>query len=336
MLAVEAGDMDAAQEMVDEAATKAGFTYRRNSRNVLDPVNGTPWTMYADGRKYDFESLTTYGENKYAATDRGAIFIGDIMDDVRKLAEGFYGEPVSDEEIDPEDVVMTEGVWDDMEFVQYAWDEYFERMFLKNDIIPAIKLQSGLFFFGTDEERIKSLEPVTYDDNGNVIPLSERFNTGKTDTRYSFEDDVAELDEAYRKEMDSEPVPHRTAEDLKREIQNTLTQGNAREQEPTATVTLQVPESGFYQGGATVTHTYGRGKLYSKTTTLDPKEAVSYLEAATGMKWQVEPMRKGLWKAVMTTEKLDTVFSPPGYVKAVKEMKADKNTKVLYFYLDLQ
>ena len=330
MLTIEAGDMDAAQEMVDDAANKAGFTYRRNSRNVLDPVNGTPWTMYADGREYGFESLTTYGENKYAATDRGAIFIDDIMDDVRKLAEDFYGEPVSDEEIDPEDVVMTEGVWDDMEFVQYAWDEYFERMFLKNDIIPAIKLQSGLFFFGTDEERIKSLAPVTYDDNGRIIPLSERFNQEKTDIRYSFEEDVAELDEAYRQEMDSEPMPHRTAEDLKREIQNTLTQGNAREQGPTATVTLQVPESDFYQGSTTVTHTYGRGKpFYSKTTTLDPKEAVSYLEAATGMKWQVEPMRKGLWKAVMTTEKLDTVFSPPGYAKAVKEIKAaDKNAEV--------
>ncbi len=48
MLAVESGDMDAAQEMVDEAAKKAGFTYRRNSRNVLDLVNGTPWTMYGD------------------------------------------------------------------------------------------------------------------------------------------------------------------------------------------------------------------------------------------------------------------------------------------------
>ena len=34
-------------------------------------------------------------------------------------------------------------------------------------------------------EQIKSAEPVTYDDNGNVIPLSERFNTNKTDIRFS-------------------------------------------------------------------------------------------------------------------------------------------------------
>ena len=36
--------------------------------------------------------------------------------------------------------------------------------------------------------QIKSAEPVTYDDNGNVIPLSERFNPEKEDIRYSIND----------------------------------------------------------------------------------------------------------------------------------------------------
>ena len=36
-----------------------------------------------------------------------------------------------------------------------------------------------------DPERIKSGDPVTYDDNGNVIPLSERFNSENEDIRYS-------------------------------------------------------------------------------------------------------------------------------------------------------
>ena len=36
--------------------------------------------------------------------------------------------------------------------------------------------------------QIKSADPVTYDDNGNVIPLSERFNTEQEDTRYSLDD----------------------------------------------------------------------------------------------------------------------------------------------------
>lgn len=37
----------------------------------------------------------------------------------------------------------------------------------------------------TNPSLIKSADPVTYDDNGNVIPLSERFNPEKEDIRYS-------------------------------------------------------------------------------------------------------------------------------------------------------
>ena len=37
-------------------------------------------------------------------------------------------------------------------------------------------------------EQIKSAEPVTYDDNGNIIPLSERFKADNPDIRYSLTD----------------------------------------------------------------------------------------------------------------------------------------------------
>lgn len=39
-----------------------------------------------------------------------------------------------------------------------------------------------------DSNRIKSADPVVYDDAGNVIPLSERFNQKKTDIRWSSQD----------------------------------------------------------------------------------------------------------------------------------------------------
>lgn len=38
-------------------------------------------------------------------------------------------------------------------------------------------------------EQVKSADPITYDDQGNVIPLSERFNDQKTDIRYSLNED---------------------------------------------------------------------------------------------------------------------------------------------------
>lgn len=44
-----------------------------------------------------------------------------------------------------------------------------------------------------DSKQLKSADAVTYDDNGNVIPLSERFNTENDDIRYSLTegDDIA-------------------------------------------------------------------------------------------------------------------------------------------------
>lgn len=43
-------------------------------------------------------------------------------------------------------------------------------------------------YMAFDPEQIKSAEPVVYDDNGKVIPLSERFNAKKNDVRYSNRD----------------------------------------------------------------------------------------------------------------------------------------------------
>ena len=44
---------------------------------------------------------------------------------------------------------------------------------------------TGNIFLAFDSSQIKSADPVTYDDDGNVIPLSERFNENKKDIRYS-------------------------------------------------------------------------------------------------------------------------------------------------------
>lgn len=48
----------------------------------------------------------------------------------------------------------------------------------------ATNVHSDVFIF-FDSSQVKSADPVTYDDAGNVIPLSERFNSGNPDIRYS-------------------------------------------------------------------------------------------------------------------------------------------------------
>jgi hypothetical protein len=42
----------------------------------------------------------------------------------------------------------------------------------------------GLSYLVKSSYQIKSADPVTYDDNGNIIPLSQRFDSSKDDIRY--------------------------------------------------------------------------------------------------------------------------------------------------------
>ncbi|MEE0839674.1 MAG: hypothetical protein U0L72_03870, partial [Acutalibacteraceae bacterium] len=66
-------------------------------------------------------------------------------------------------------------------------------------------------------EQVKSADPVTYDDKGNVIPLSERFNPKETDIRY------AEKDTAPAKKTVKKTVK-KTSEQIYREQNKALMQ----------------------------------------------------------------------------------------------------------------
>ena len=54
-----------------------------------------------------------------------------------------------------------------------------------------------------DPASVKSADPVTYDDSGNVIPLSERFNPRKRDIRYSVSEEVEPASSAEYAQMQS-------------------------------------------------------------------------------------------------------------------------------------
>ena len=183
------GNRGELQEMVDQAAEAAGYEYKRNTSRKHSPANDVPWQMFVRGvDKYQ----GNYGDYTYYATDKGATPIDEIMPKLRELAEEFYGETVSDEEINPPDIVMSAGVWDDMDFVQYAWDNYFEGEMDRTGKVPAVVTEDGMIVIDEDFSRVKSGDTVEYDDNGKVIPLSERFNNDKRDIRYSRELETVE------------------------------------------------------------------------------------------------------------------------------------------------
>lgn len=180
---------DRLQEMVDEAAKRAGYIYRRNTRRKLSAINSARAgvRMFVEGN----DELEHYGRYRYAATGAGAIRATDIMDDLLQLVTDYYEENgmdhdgITEEWVNPSDIVISAQMWDDEDFVSYAWDNYFESIYDETDKIPAIVTDDGLIVFGDDNARIKSLDPITYDDAGNVIPLSERFNEANEDIRYS-------------------------------------------------------------------------------------------------------------------------------------------------------
>ena len=56
----------------------------------------------------------------------------------------------------------------------------------------------GTVYVVFDSSQIKSADPVTYDDNGKPIPLSQRFNDNADDIRYRIAENDADRDiEAY-------------------------------------------------------------------------------------------------------------------------------------------
>lgn len=170
------------ETMVQDAAEEAGFVYKRNTRRKHAPANAVPWQMFVRGVDAD---QSNYGDYTYYATDAGAMSIEEIMPRVQELAEEFYGSTLSEEEINPPDIVDTAGIWDDKDFVQYLWDNYFEGIMDETGSVPAVLTDDGMIVLDEDNTRVKSGDAVEYDDSGNVIPLSERFNARADDIRYS-------------------------------------------------------------------------------------------------------------------------------------------------------
>lgn len=89
---------------------------------------------------------------------------------------------------------------DTREVSEYAMKQGYSGVIIKDiydSMVEDSELADIYIYFNPGD--LKSLDTVTYDDEGHVIPLSERFNEEKKDLRYSFE----ELDDQYMKAVDS-------------------------------------------------------------------------------------------------------------------------------------
>ena len=69
-------------------------------------------------------------------------------------------------------------------------------------------------YIAFNSEQIKSADPVTYDDKGNVIPLSERFKDDNKDIRYSVDDVITQKDIDILRTIGRKSINEFTSDDI--------------------------------------------------------------------------------------------------------------------------
>jgi hypothetical protein len=155
LAAVEAGDMETAQRMVDEAAKAAGYD------------NGP----FFHGTDSQFTVFDKRGRT-------GIYFTPD-----KSLAEA-YGNRVMKVFARITSGANANTELTTMESTAKGYDQLVEVLKKYDGVIAYPSEGGSREVLLRDPNQIKSADPVTYDDNGNVIPLSQRFRATSDDIRY--------------------------------------------------------------------------------------------------------------------------------------------------------
>ena len=250
--AVNNGDMETAQRMVDEAAKENGYNYKLYHQTdsdftVFDTTHKgagtsdheTPFGVFM---KPTNKNIGLKGSKQMQLFSRitKPLFVKDRNDLINKLSESDkfiknqreinklnieYKNRVEEASKKLENYMLEyrknnpdslrTDIYDDVVFNKLSdredeiideWSAAIDRVSVnsKTDITDYLKAQGydgviieydeGSFgrstetYIALENTQIKSADPVTYDDNGDVIPLSERFDVENEDIRYSSRD----------------------------------------------------------------------------------------------------------------------------------------------------
>ena len=190
--AVKRGDTETAQRMVDEAAKKAGYNttgYHGTHTYGFTVVDGSLWLARDKKVAKTFAPATGVKEWKETSPyDKDGVypFYYRLGNNLRIDAEGasWGALPVTEEEY-PGVYVIDEGDYQEITtnaMAEWAYGNGYDSITFANVDDGGFTTVDVVFNPNRDA---KSANPVTYDDKGNVIPLSERFNSKNTDIRHS-------------------------------------------------------------------------------------------------------------------------------------------------------
>ena len=173
---VDEGDTKAAQKMVEKAAKEAGYTVK-----AYHGTDAGEFHEFDKGRIGEASGLSILGDGFY---------FSDRESTARQYGKNVF--PVYLKQLNPYNAT--------------AEDAYkLNALELERQGYDSVILQTGKgkVLMVLDPNQVKSAEPITYDDKGNVIPLSERFNPKSNDMRYSLS---PEADRAYTDACSAESV----------------------------------------------------------------------------------------------------------------------------------
>ena len=221
MEAVERGDTESAQRMVDEAAKKAGYTVKmyHGSKRGGGFTVFRDWSYFTKSKKYA-QRYTESGNDKslYSAY----VKIENAFD-TRKAADRYLFDEIRQEygmgEIQDTGLPDWTDGYDIADYIDENGLNY-DAIILDEggDLVDGKPISRGLSYVIRNSNNIKSAEPITYDNNGNVIPLSERFKDNNPDIRYSREPE--RLNELRR--QNERKLAQATAEDAANENERGL------------------------------------------------------------------------------------------------------------------
>lgn len=213
MDAVESGDLETAQRMVNEAAKEAGYTIKayhgtKGNFTVFDKSKiGSGAMLFASqGKGFYFtenqESADKYAKAKKSAgrvvnahlkidkpftfTDKTNVKLNALLDEFAKTVGRDFSILDYDNFVDFEKrtgSVLSRVVQGDGE----AFADFLQKNGYDGIAYTSYNYDTGkadMCYVVFNSEQIKSADPVTYDDDGNIIPLSERFDEAEEDIRY--------------------------------------------------------------------------------------------------------------------------------------------------------
>jgi len=205
MAAVESGDTATQQRLVDEAAKAAGYDRRvfhgnveaKADLDVLGPsfeagegIFTTDNPDVADIFRYERE----YGEVITEHFDEEADEYVEVEPGARLALFANPGRQLnlSDTEVDPQEFVLDTGL--QSRTLKKAKADGFDSV-----LVPDVRegvgdwMEEGSTTVVFNPRSLKSADPVTRDDQGNVIPLSKRFDAEQDDIRYMAREKTAEV-----------------------------------------------------------------------------------------------------------------------------------------------